>query len=32
MKKAIYKITNVINEKIYVGQTNNPSERWKKHC
>ena len=32
MKKAIYKITNTQNNKIYVGQTNNPTERWKKHC
>ena len=32
MKKAIYKITNNTNDKVYVGQTNNPTERWKKHC
>ena len=32
MKKAIYKITNNINNKIYIGQTSNPTERWKKHC
>lgn len=31
MKKAIYKITNNINNKVYVGQTNNPDARWKKH-
>ncbi len=32
MKKAIYKITNDINNKIYIGQSNNPDNRWKKHC
>lgn len=30
-KKAIYVITNSVNNKVYVGQTNNPTERWKKH-
>lgn len=28
----IYKITNKLNNKVYIGQTkNNPSERWKQH-
>ena len=27
----IYKITNNINNKIYIGQTNNPSSRWSRH-
>lgn len=27
----IYKITNIINNKIYIGQTNNPSLRWSQH-
>ena len=31
MKKAIYKITNNINSKVYIGQSNNPDARWKKH-
>ena len=31
MKKAIYKITNDINSKVYIGQSNNPDARWKKH-
>ncbi len=31
MKKSIYKITNKLNNKIYVGQSNNPMERWKQH-
>ena len=29
--KAIYKIENLINHKIYVGQSNNPSRRWEEH-
>lgn len=30
---VIYKITNKINGKIYIGQTNNSLEyRWKQHC
>lgn len=31
MKKAIYKITNDINSKVYIGQSNNPDARWRKH-
>lgn len=27
----IYKITNLINNKIYIGQTNNPNLRWSQH-
>src|SRR5271157_3263753 len=27
----IYKITNTINDKVYIGQTNNPSLRWSQH-
>ena len=27
----IYKITNNINQKIYIGQTNNPALRWSQH-
>jgi|ERR1035437_3653246 group I intron endonuclease len=27
----IYKITNIINQKIYIGQTNNPNLRWSQH-
>ena len=30
-KKAIYKITNNINNKVYIGQTNRPNERWREH-
>lgn len=29
--KAIYKIENLINHKIYIGQTNNPVRRWQEH-
>ena len=29
--KAIYKITNNINNKIYIGQSQNPMDRWKSH-
>lgn len=32
MKKAIYKITNKVNGKIYIGQSNNPQRRWEQHC
>ena len=28
---GIYKITNIVNSKIYVGQTQNFCDRWKKH-
>lgn len=31
MKKAIYIIQNKLNNKIYVGQSNNPTCRWKQH-
>lgn len=31
MKKAIYIIKNKINNKFYVGQSNNPTYRWKQH-
>jgi len=31
MKKAIYKIENIVNHKIYIGQTINPQKRWKEH-
>lgn len=27
----VYKITNLINDKVYIGKTNNPSERWSDH-
>jgi group I intron endonuclease len=27
----IYKITNLVNNKIYIGQTNNPKRRWIQH-
>ena len=32
MKKAIYKITNKINQKIYIGQSSNPEQRFLQHC
>lgn len=32
MKKAIYKIENLINHKIYIGQSLNPERRWSEHC
>lgn len=32
MGKYIYKITNKINGKIYIGQTNNPQKRFTSHC
>lgn len=32
MKKSIYKITNLINGKIYVGQSKNVQKRWNEHC
>jgi len=31
VQKAIYKITNKINNKIYIGQTNNPERRFSEH-
>lgn len=31
MKKAIYKITNKINNKSYIGQSNNPERRFQDH-
>lgn len=31
MKKFIYKITNKLNGKIYIGQTNNPTRRFQEH-
>lgn len=27
----IYKITNIVNNKIYIGQTRNVDDRWYKH-
>lgn len=30
--KAIYKITNKINQKIYIGQSSNPKYRFSQHC
>jgi group I intron endonuclease len=27
----IYKITNLLSEKVYIGQTNNPQKRWNCH-
>lgn len=32
MKKAIYKIENKINHKIYIGQSIHPEERFRQHC
>lgn len=32
MEKAIYKITNNINNKIYIGQSVHPDKRWWEHC
>ena len=31
MKAGIYKITNLINSKVYIGQSRNIEERWKEH-
>ena len=32
MKKSIYKITNLINNKIYIGQSVSPYKRFAQHC
>lgn len=32
VKKAIYKIENLINHKIYIGQSIDPENRFKQHC
>ena len=32
MKKAIYKIENLINHKIYIGQSKDPIRRFQQHC
>lgn len=32
MKKAIYKIENRVNHKIYIGQSSDPIRRFKEHC
>ena len=32
MQKAIYKITNLVNNKVYIGQTIHPDKRWWEHC
>lgn len=32
MRKSIYKITNILNNKSYIGQAINPEERFKRHC
>lgn len=31
MKKYVYKITNLVNNKIYIGQTVNLNRRWSEH-
>lgn len=31
-QKAIYKIENKVNHKIYIGQTNHPERRFQEHC
>lgn len=31
LKKSIYKITNIINNKCYIGQTTDPTRRWREH-
>ena len=28
----VYKITNLINKKIYIGVTKDPKKRWQRHC
>ena len=30
--KAIYKITNKLNGKSYIGQSKHPEQRWDEHC
>lgn len=32
MQKAIYKITNLLNGKLYIGQSVHPDRRWWEHC
>lgn len=32
MEKAIYKITNKINGKIYIGESKHPKQRFREHC
>ena len=32
MEKSIYKITNLINNKIYIGQSKHPFKRFQEHC
>lgn len=31
-KYCVYKITNLVNKKVYIGKTNNLKKRWKVHC
>lgn len=31
MRYSIYKITNLVNNKCYIGYTENPKKRWKQH-
>lgn len=31
MRTAIYKIVNTVNDKLYIGVTNNPDRRWADH-
>lgn len=31
MIKSIYKITNLINNKVYIGQSIHPKRRWNEH-
>src|SRR5580698_6149356 len=30
--RYLYKITNMINQKLYIGQTVDPVSRWRGHC
>ena len=32
IKKAIYLIKNKVNQRVYIGQSNNPERRFKEHC